>query len=197
MNGRILLVRHGETKLNAKSSGDSTERIRGWADVPLDEAGTKAAQELGKSLSKMKIDKIYSSPLIRAYQTALDIGKYQHLVPVKTMALMPWHLGDWTGVKVSDIIDKMKKLVAEGNKAAPGGEPFNIFRDRFLSYLSLRMKEAQQDKSTICLVAHTRNCQCAKAWLAAGEPEDCHIDLKTMDDYSNEVAPGSYMEIQV
>lgn len=61
---KIYIVRHGETKLNAEGI------IQGWIDEPLNDNGIKLAEVTGKALKGIKFDHCYSSPLIRAKQTA-------------------------------------------------------------------------------------------------------------------------------
>ena len=197
--GKILLVRHGSTKLNKDSAGDSNERIRGWADVPLDDKGeaqAKAAADL--IASKFKPNCIYSSPLVRAYITARDIAKATGVKEIyKTLDLTPWHLGDMTGQKVADIIPEMKAHIINESKSVPGGEPFSIFRRRFLGFLKDQISEARKDDLQIVLVCHTRNCQLARAWIANDCPDDLSIDKKVMDDYSGEISPGGIFVLEL
>ena len=71
----ICFIRHGQTDWNTKGL------MQGRDDVPLNEEGIKqandAAKELKEALSKtsFKFDKIYSSPLSRAFVTANTIAK--------------------------------------------------------------------------------------------------------------------------
>ncbi len=66
----VFLVRHGLTAWNMQM------RLQGREDIPLNEEGREqalyCASFLGKTLinSKLKTQKVYSSPLIRAYDTA-------------------------------------------------------------------------------------------------------------------------------
>ena len=62
----IYLVRHGETKLNREGV------LQGRSDYPLDEAGKRQAEETAAKLREMGVvfTKVYSSPLIRAVETA-------------------------------------------------------------------------------------------------------------------------------
>ena len=59
----IYFVRHGESEGNRKG-------LHQGPDVPLSEEGIKQGQVLAERLKKHKIDSIYSSPMIRAIQTA-------------------------------------------------------------------------------------------------------------------------------
>lgn len=80
----IIMVRHGETDRNAEG-----KQIQGWIDdeaAQLNEKGQMQADQLGKILSQRYlgvITAIYSSPLGRCMQTAQEIAKYFHTIPVR------------------------------------------------------------------------------------------------------------------
>ncbi len=61
---RILLVRHGETDWNRE------QRFQGQIDVPLNSNGLVQAQKTAQFLQSVKIDRAFSSPLLRPKQTA-------------------------------------------------------------------------------------------------------------------------------
>ena len=63
--GRILITRHGETEWN------KIRRMQGHQNSPLSELGVKQAEWLKRRLCNESIDAIYSSPLGRAYDTAM------------------------------------------------------------------------------------------------------------------------------
>jgi broad specificity phosphatase PhoE len=67
---RLFLVRHGQSTWNAQG------RIQGWADPPLDETGHEQARRLALRLAAEEhgVSAIYSSPLLRARQTAEAVG---------------------------------------------------------------------------------------------------------------------------
>jgi len=58
----LVLVRHGRTAVNAQG------RLQGRLDHPLDAVGQAQAVELAKTL--IHVDRVVSSPLCRAQQTA-------------------------------------------------------------------------------------------------------------------------------
>lgn len=60
----IYFVRHGETDWN------KTKRLQGQSDIALNEFGCNLAVKTGKGMADIRFDKVYSSPLIRARQTA-------------------------------------------------------------------------------------------------------------------------------
>ncbi len=70
---RLYIIRHGQTEWN------SSYRLQGWTDVPLNENGRDLARKTGGGLTREGIyfDRIYTSPLSRARETAeLASGSY-------------------------------------------------------------------------------------------------------------------------
>ena len=61
---RLYVVRHGESEANEKGLW------AGWHDVSLTEKGMKEAEGVKRILSRYHMDKVYSSSLKRAKETA-------------------------------------------------------------------------------------------------------------------------------
>ncbi|MFQ5588102.1 MAG: histidine phosphatase family protein [Nitrospiria bacterium] len=57
--GHIFIVRHGQTAWNKK-------RYQGWGDPPLDQTGEAQAEALWEALKDAPVEKVFSSPSIRA-----------------------------------------------------------------------------------------------------------------------------------
>ena len=70
---KIILIRHGETDWNRE------QIFRGRIDVALNEVGLAQAGAVKESLKDVKIDRIYSSPLSRAFETASVLGENRGL----------------------------------------------------------------------------------------------------------------------
>jgi broad specificity phosphatase PhoE len=70
ISNRIFIVRHGQTALN------KARVLQGRSDQPLNDTGIQQARQAGKFLRDKGIvfDRVYSSPLIRAVQTAEEIA---------------------------------------------------------------------------------------------------------------------------
>ncbi|MCF0125762.1 MAG: histidine phosphatase family protein [Clostridia bacterium] len=65
----IYIVRHGQTDWNIE------KKTQGHTDIPLNENGRNQAKRLAQSLQNVNIDKIISSDLIRAKETAKIINE--------------------------------------------------------------------------------------------------------------------------
>lgn len=61
---RIYIVRHGETRANLEG------RFQGWSDDPLNRKGRMLARETGRALQGICFEGCFSSPLLRARETA-------------------------------------------------------------------------------------------------------------------------------
>ena len=61
---KLYIVRHGETQWN------KARKIQGQVDIPLNEFGRTLAKKTAKGLADINFDLCYTSPLIRARETA-------------------------------------------------------------------------------------------------------------------------------
>ncbi|RXG65481.1 histidine phosphatase family protein, partial [Candidatus Atribacteria bacterium 1244-E10-H5-B2] len=99
----IILVRHGECEGNIKGM------FRGRVDFPLNERGLIQAQDLARGLKIFPVKYIYSSPLVRARQTAEAIGE-QCGVEVKVEeGFNNIELGSWEGRFKKEIAQEYPK----------------------------------------------------------------------------------------
>ena len=75
---KIYIIRHGQTDWNVEG------KIQGRQDIPLNAAGKMQAQALAKGMENRPITAIYSSPQLRAMETAQAIAAAQN-VPIHTL----------------------------------------------------------------------------------------------------------------
>lgn len=172
---KLIFIRHGETALNKEG------KIRGWSDVPLDENGIKAANEVGRKLKSENLNVIFTSDLHRAEETAKIISKNTGAPIIEsTKELRPWDVGDYTGKSGDEVGPIMQKYIEDSpHKPLSGGESFNTFKDRYLAFLNRILKD-YQDKN-IAIVAHHRNERLLYSWAKMGQsgiidPEDMKIE---------------------
>jgi broad specificity phosphatase PhoE len=111
MIGRVFLVRHGRTSLNAAG------RLRSRLDPPLDEVGLGEAAAVAAERWQWRIVKILSSPLLRALQTAGAIAEAVGVPVTAVDDLIDRDYGRWAGELEDAVVARFGSL-----DAAPGVE---------------------------------------------------------------------------
>lgn len=123
---KIYLVRHGQDEDNAKRI------LNGRRDKPLTELGMSQAQELADKIAKagIVINKIYSSPLKRAYSTAEIVAEKLKVQKPKVLQnLIERDFGVMTGKHISQLKEFCSLDILETQKVtyflkADGAESF-------------------------------------------------------------------------
>ena len=100
---KIFLVRHGESEWN------KLKKVQGQKDIPLTEKGIEQAKLIGKRLINEGIEKIYTSDLKRAYDTASIIGKMLNIDVIPLKELREINFGIWEGLTTDIIKSKFSK----------------------------------------------------------------------------------------
>ncbi len=95
----IYIVRHGE------SMGNATKCMLGHTDLDLSAHGYKQAECTAEFLKDVKLDFIYSSDLLRAYNTAKAHADIRNVQVIPEKKLRELYVGLWEGLHVSDIIE--------------------------------------------------------------------------------------------
>jgi broad specificity phosphatase PhoE len=146
----LILVRHGETEWNVG------EIFRGRLDIDLNETGKKQAELLGKYLSQVKTEAVYSSPLKRAVNTAQAIARHQNLEVQNATGLNDLDFGQWQGLSLGEVSKKYKDLYAEWANhpervKLPGGETLGEVRERAVKVVD---EVTAKYKGAVVLVSH-------------------------------------------
>ncbi len=87
----ILLVRHGETDWNRSG------QIMGARPVPLNQNGIIQAARLALQLTALSAPSLYSSPMVRARQTADILSSTLHVPVIEEVGLSEIGVGEWEG----------------------------------------------------------------------------------------------------
>ena len=98
----FYIARHGQTLLN------QLDRAQGWADSPLTVLGEQEAKELGKALSSVKFQIVYTSDMRRAFDTArllLEESSQPIIEICQDARLREWCLGTMEAEKNKVFID--------------------------------------------------------------------------------------------
>lgn len=150
----LLLVRHGETTWNRSG------RIQGWAPTPLTDRGHEQAAALGTHLaSTVDVDRLVSSDLRRAQETARHVARETGCEPVTDVAWRERDFGVLQGFSPSEIFEQHPEyaLSASGVAAATArpdsGEALLEVRDRVLDGWERLRTDLAPDETAV-VVAH-------------------------------------------
>jgi len=149
MSTKLILIRHGETSLNAE------KRYCGSIDIGLNLKGKKQSGKLCKRLKGVRIDKVYSSDRLRALETARIIFKRKKIF--RTPGLREIHFGAFEGLKHSEILKRYpaiyKKWLDNPFEAKiPHAEGLKAFKKRVVASFK-RIASANRNK-TVAIVCH-------------------------------------------
>lgn len=156
MATRFLLVRHGQTAWNKDL------HFRGTTDLPLSELGFAQAQRIAEWLKNEPIRAIYSSPLLRAIQTAQPLADALGL-PVRIHhGLISVDYGEWQGHTPKEVSTLWPDLYRQYLHAPhevqfPGGESLPIALERAVAMLN-ELGEIHAGQ-TVALFSHEVVCK--------------------------------------
>lgn len=96
---KLCLVRHGQT------IGNRDRIVQGWLPGVLTEEGKHQARQTAEQLSNLQFDRIYTSDLARAYDTARIIADYHNQEVIAEQRLREYNFGIRQGQSVSSWYD--------------------------------------------------------------------------------------------
>jgi broad specificity phosphatase PhoE len=150
---RLFIARHGETLANREY------RFIGSRDDPLSEHGQIQAAQLAEALAGFPIVAVYSSPMQRAYSTALPIAERHNLAVQRCDALREGSFGIWQGMNRAEVLARSTEDAQlfyqwglDPNLAPPGGESLITMQERVCAGVE-QLALAHPDQS-IVLVSH-------------------------------------------
>jgi alpha-ribazole phosphatase/probable phosphoglycerate mutase len=100
MAEKVYIIRHGLTESNKKKI------YAGWKDDSICVEGINKLLKIGKKLKKFNINKIFSSPLNRAIQTAEVMNTFLNTTIEIEDDLREMKMGKWEGLSEYDVADK-------------------------------------------------------------------------------------------
>ena len=148
---KVILIRHGETDWNRE------QIFRGRIDVALNEVGLAQAGAVKESLKDVKIDRIYSSPLSRAFETASVLSENRGLKVEIEKGFIDIDFGRWQGLSHEKVKEEHKGLyetwLAEPHKVVfPDGESLEDVSKRSMETLEKVIKNHPGE--TLAIVSH-------------------------------------------
>jgi broad specificity phosphatase PhoE len=156
---RLILVRHGESEGNARGV------LQGHTDFGLSALGREQARVTAERLSRERIDRVVSSPLRRASETAEAIAERLGLLVEPEPGLMEYDIGVASGLTGAEIRERHPKIMeayARGERPQFEGEEG---RDVFEARLLLVLESLRARDETIVAVAHGGVVSALCAWV--------------------------------
>jgi broad specificity phosphatase PhoE len=155
----ILLARHGETTENRE------RRFQGQKDVPLNDRGREQARELAAKVAAERVEIIYTSPLIRAKETAEIVAERVRREVREDDRLKEVDVGDWQDRLKADVERDDPDAWAAFRRAGdefrfPGGESFAEQQERVVAAL---VDITQRGELPALVVCHRGVVRCALA----------------------------------
>jgi len=156
---RLIVIRHGRTKKNTEG------RIGIIDDTPLDELGVKQAKLAGERLKNFPVAALYTSPVVRAAQTAQIISEAIGIPPEVHEALREMDLGNISGRTFAEVREELPedfKKITGWIKGQPdeaiirpvysGMEPIEELEARVNTFVKMILENYA--RKTVCVVTH-------------------------------------------
>ena len=119
---RLILVRHGEVESNRKM------HYLGLRDDELNDRGRQQAVALARELAQIRCDRVLTSPLRRAEETARLIAERQRLTAETEQRLCELDFGEWEGRSRAEVMERspedrlaVERWEADPTRSIPGG----------------------------------------------------------------------------
>lgn len=149
---KLLFIRHGESLANGKGF------FAGQLDIELSNRGLAQAELVADWIfSNYKVDKVYSSDLSRAYNTAVPVAKRFNLSVIKSKELREINSGDWQGKTFNELEKTFSDsygvwLKDIGNAKTPNGETVEELYQRIWQKVEQIAKE--NEGKTVVIATH-------------------------------------------
>lgn len=150
----LYIVRHGETEWN------KYQLLQGSTDIALSEEGRRLARISGERLADTHFDRIYSSPLSRAYETACLFRGNQTVEIIKDQRLRELCFGDYEGQNMSELLKNQDYTFQHFFKrphlyeAPDNGESLEHLCERAASFMEEIILPLEATCERVMIVAH-------------------------------------------
>ena len=162
----LLLVRHGRTAANA------AQKLQGHLDLPLDDVGSTQVAAVAAWLGRP--DRLISSPLLRARQTA-EAFAVPYEVDERWIEL---DYGSLDGVPVTDVgAEIWEQWRIDPHYQVGGGESLAEMRERVVGAAEELLADAKDQ--TIIVTTHVSPIKAAVTWALGVDVTAgwrCHLD---------------------
>lgn len=152
---RLYIIRHGETEWNV------LRRFQGRSDIPLNEEGRRLARVTAEALREVPFSRIYTSPLKRAYETAMIIKADRDIPVIVEPRIIEIGFGEYEGlccgkehynIPDPDFMNFFQK--PEAYKPPRGAEGIDELKARTGDFLQEIVYNKDMEKDTILVSTH-------------------------------------------
>ena len=151
---KIYMIRHGETNWNKE------RKLQGRSDIALNEYGKELAHITSEAMKDIPFDVVYSSPLIRAKETAEILTKNRNLEIQTNDLLVEMSFGEGEGASLPQIhahpeMNLHNFIHNPGSYTPPvGGETFEELYERCKVFMENFVLPAENKYDTMLIVGH-------------------------------------------
>lgn len=150
---RFFIVRHGQ------SVGNASRLFQGTLDMPLDDRGRAQARGIGQWLAKEAVDTVFSSPLLRAAETARLVAAECSLPGIRLdPSFVELDTGIFTGLGFEESRERHPEVFSafEGHswEAVPGAEKSDVLYRRAMRAWSVLRAAAEGGSRAVVCVSH-------------------------------------------
>ena len=204
---KLILLRHGQSQWNFEN------KFTGWKDVALTEKGQNEARKAGQLIKKhkIKIDKIFSSNLQRANETAeiaikeaeiMDLWEENKLIMSTDDSLNERDYGDLVGLNKIETAkkfgeDQVHVWRRSYDTPPPNGESLKDVVNRVSPYYEREILPYINDNKNVLIAAHGNSLRATMIQLGLYKPEQISsIELPTGSpfciDFNDGIIEKSY-----
>ena len=152
---RLYIIRHGETEWNV------LKRFQGRSDIPLNDEGRRLARITAEALREVPFSRIYTSPLKRAYETAMIIKADRDIPVIEEPRIIEIGFGEYEGlccgkehynIPDPDFMNFFEK--PEAYKPPRGAEGIDELKARTADFLQEIVYNKDMENDTVLVSTH-------------------------------------------
>lgn len=170
----IIFVRHGQTEINREG------RLQGRLDPALTDLGRSQARRAAAGLAGSGATRVFTSPLMRAADTAREIAAVLGVEVETDDRLLELDYGDWDGRKFADVSPgEWAQWRGDVSFAPPGGESLESVTRRIGEFCG----EQLGDERCVVAVSHVSPIKAAVIWALGCGTEATwrmHLDVASV-----------------
>lgn len=151
---KIYFIRHGETPWNKE------RKLQGRSDIPLNDYGKELAHITSEAMKDIPFDVIYTSPLIRAKETAHILAKNRNVEIFENNLLVEMSFGEGEGASLPKIHThpemNLYNFIHNPEAYTPpnGGETFEELYERCKTFIEQYILPMEKKYDSILVVGH-------------------------------------------